>query len=285
MSNYGPPGGYPGQPEDPWQQGGQPGGYGAPYGQDPQQPQQPPEQPQYGPGPQYGGGQPPPYGQQPPAYGQQPPPYGGDPYAQPGQPMSGQPMSGQPMSGQPMSGQPMAGGGPGMGPPPYGGAGWQGTQQWNPPPKKGRGPLIALIIMAVLVLIGGVSFVGWAAFADHGGDPTPAPSDSASASASPSPSPSPSESPSPSVSPTPDESQNDAYTVEEGQCVTNKGSDKNPRLVISDCTSGSYKVLKRFTGTHDTSKCDNVKGATAHYYLKHDSSLSDLDFVLCLQEQ
>src|SRR6266508_41568 len=62
MSNYGPPGGgYPGQPQDPWQGGN-------PYGGQPQDPY----------GGQPGGD---PYGGQPP-YGQQPP----DPYGQPQDP-------------------------------------------------------------------------------------------------------------------------------------------------------------------------------------------------------
>jgi hypothetical protein len=173
---------------------------------------------------------------------------------------------------------------PGGGPPPYGGGGGWGPGGFNQPPKKSKGPMIAIIVVVAVVLLGVVGVGVWA-IAGRGGSPDPKPTPTARASsASPSPT---SESPSPSESTTPSATLpgGDAYSVQEGQCVKNEGTDSKPNLKIVDCAKGTYKVLKKFRGTHDTDKCKNVAGSDSSYYQKFGSDLSSLDFVLCLQKQ
>jgi hypothetical protein len=156
----------------------------------------------------------PPYGQ--PPYGQ--PPYGQPQYGAPtqgqpqygppgqGQPQYGPPGQGQPPYGQPSYGQPGSGQGPyGQGPygqGPYGQPGY-GQPPYGAPgpgaPRKGRGPLVALLVtLAVLLVGGGVLAAVLLTRGDDGSAPT-ATSSSASTSSSPSSSPS-SSSPSPSSS-------------------------------------------------------------------------------------
>ncbi len=67
------------------------------------------------------------------------------------------------------------------------------------------------------------------------------------------------------------------------QCVENEGSDLDPRLKVVTCAPGALKVIKRFDGTVDVTQCDNVKGATHHYF--YDTTPNSADFVLCLQRQ
>ncbi|MBT8225128.1 MAG: hypothetical protein HKP61_20445 [Dactylosporangium sp.] len=143
------PPGYPAQPDDPYGQQGQPApwphGYPAeaPYGQPPPVPY--PQAPQEAP-----------YGQphaDPYAMPQGVP----QPYPQPGQQVSGLPYGpGQPVSGGGYQ-QPAYGAGP-LAPPAFA----PGDQVFGPaPPKPGRGLLITMILLACLVVFGGV---GTAAF-------------------------------------------------------------------------------------------------------------------------
>jgi len=174
---------------------------------------------------------------------------------------------------------------PGGGQPPYGGGpSWPGQGGgWNQPPKKSKGPMIAIIIVVVVVVLAAAGVGGWAVFGRGGGsthaDPTPSPTHT---SASPSPT---SESPSPSESPSASLPGGDAVSVQEGQCVKNEGTSSNPNLKIVDCGPGTYKVLKKFRGTHDTDKCKSVSGYTTSYYQTFGDDLSSLDFVLCMQKQ
>jgi hypothetical protein len=165
----------------------------------------PPQQPPHGrlPYGQPGQGQPP-YGQpgQGPQYGppgQGQPPFGQQQYAQPGQPPYGGPgygrsPYGQPGHGQPGYGQPGYGrpgyGQPGFGQSPYGAPG--------PAPRKGRGPLVALLVTLGVLLVGGGVLAAVLLNRDDGGGTTTATPTSASTSSSASPSSSSSSSSSPS---------------------------------------------------------------------------------------
>jgi hypothetical protein len=164
------------------------------------------------------------------------------------------------------------------------------TQQWGggymppPQPPKSKAPLIIVLVLVGLVVVGGGGIAAIAFALNSGNHPaahgsgTPTSSASASDESSPTDSPTPSESPS---GPT-----DEGYIAQVGECVKNIGSDSNPTLQIVPCTSGTYKVLQKFTGTYDTTKCDSVQGTDATVFAQHtDSTYSFLDYVLCLQSQ
>lgn len=273
MSMYGPPGGggYPGQPQDPWQGGSndpygqQPGGdpYGGqasspfggqpggdPYGQPPQDPYgQPPPQDPYGQPPQDPYGQPP---QDP--YGQPSGPPAGDPWGAPAPPpMSGPP--GPPMSGPP--GQPMGG------------------QPWAPPPpqKSNAGLIIVLSLVGVIVLCVGAVLV----FALIGDDKTPSadPTGKPTASAEPSDTET-------SEAPTDEPTKYDLADVEEGDCLYDSDpSDTSAQLSFVSCDergTDHYEVLKRIDDTQDAKKCEDVEGYDTSF------TSSSGNFVLCVKE-
>ncbi|MCO5999293.1 LppU/SCO3897 family protein [Actinoallomurus rhizosphaericola] len=210
-------------------------------------------------------------GQQPyPGQGGQQPYYPSDPYGGGGQ--------------QPPPGGPWGGGGGGFGPSEPSGPGG-----WGPPPgppRKNNGPIIVVAIVAALVVLGGGSAIAWALSSDgHSKKPIslPTPSFSVPTGAPtggyPTVEPSPTDSPDvPTSSPTLDA----AATVQPGDCVRNAGTDSAPHLVQTTCHSGTYKVLKRYTGTSDWDKCKNVAGSTAKYRRKNDIAI--LSFVLCMKK-
>ncbi len=254
-----PPGGY-GQEPYPTNPQGQ-GGYPPPnQGQGGTQPY--PSQPPY-----QGGGY--------PGQNQQPPYQGG-----------GYPGQGQP----PYGGQQPPGGG--YGPPNYPGQGGG----WGPPPeppRKSSGPMILVAIVAVLVVLGGGGAIVWAlssgdkkprpAVAESSAVPTPelsVPSFTPPVIPSYTPPTIPGITPSPSGSSTYDES----LFVREGDCV--KISGKSPKLRMNklDCSDAPYKVLKRFSGTSDQSKCKSVSGYTTAFYAKS-KKYTFLSYVLCLKRQ
>lgn len=251
MSMYGPPGGgqYPGQPQDPWQGGGDPYG-GNPYGGQPADPYGQPSGTPYG-QPGYGqpAGPPPPYGQ--PGYGQPANPY--DPYGPPSAPPDPWGAPQQPMSGPP------------WGPPPA------------PPQKNNTGLVVGLAAVAVLVLLIGAVVI----FLVIDRDTTPIADPSPSASASAPPSDPPSEAPT-SEAPTDQPTKYDIDDAEEGDCLF----DANPsatkaNLSFASCSERGedhYKVLKRFDGTTESTKCEDVPG--------YDSSFTSStgNFVLCVEE-
>ncbi|MGH3646326.1 MAG: LppU/SCO3897 family protein [Micromonosporaceae bacterium] len=271
---YGPPGGggYPGQPQDPWQggsdpYGGQPGGdpyggqasspFGNPPGGDPYG-QQPPQDPYGQPPPQDPYGQPPqhdPYGQ-PPQH---------DPYGQPSGPPAGDPW-GAPAP-PPMSGPP----GPPMGPP-------MGGQQWAPPPpqKSNAGLIIGLAAAGVFVLLIGAVLL-FVFLGDKDTPPSANPSTQPSTEASPTPSETET-----SEAPTDEPTKYDLADAEEGDCLYDSDpSDTSAQLTFISCDergTDHYEVLKRFDDTQDADKCKDVD--------EYDTSFtsSSGDFVLCVKE-
>ncbi len=128
-------------------------------GEQPRHPGQPAPRP-----PSYGAPQPP-YGRQPPGQQAQP---GQPPYAQPshGQPQYGPPDQQQPYGQQPYGppGQPPYGPPPGQPPygqPPYGGPGQPGHDPYGRAPAQGgRGKILLVIgiVVALLLVIGGLAF-------------------------------------------------------------------------------------------------------------------------------
>lgn len=258
-----PPEGY-GQGQGGYPPPGQgPGGYPPPPGQGGYPPQQPPSYPGQGGYPP----QQPPYGggggyDQPGGYGGQPGGYGSGGFDQPGG----------------------YGGGGGFEPPGQPGG-------WGPPPEPPRrnsGPIIVVAIVAVLVLLGGGGAIVWALSSDDKpnkpiAQDTIKPSDSPEPSySSPSvPSVSPSDSlPTPTSNPTTDQSM----FVQAGDCVDIKGSAPHLRMLKGDCDSTEYKVLKRFSGTSDRSKCRSISGYTTAFYVSS-KKYSFLQYVICLKRQ
>jgi hypothetical protein len=245
MSNYGPPGGpYPGQPQDPWP-------------------------------------------------GRQP----NETYGQPSDPWGGQ----GPWGADPSSAPPVGPGSPGADDPGYGGyrdPGYSGygpnphyghpyqpadpDPAWAPPPtppRKSRGPVIALVVaLAVLVLGGGATAIYLLGREDGtpATQPTSRPSDESSPTGGP-----------PANTPGP-EASTDARFVKAGQCVKNEGATAKPKLVITGCGARTYEVLARFDGVTSgqddaKTKCAKVPSYTDWYFFN--SELDTLDFVLCLKQR
>ncbi|WP_091445671.1 LppU/SCO3897 family protein [Micromonospora yangpuensis] len=83
------------------------------------------------------------------------------------------------------------------------------------------------------------------------------------------------------------ESSADPRFVKVGQCVRNEGpTGGRPELLITECGTRTYEVLRRFdeatSGERDAeAKCAKVEGYTNWYFF--DSELDTLDFVLCLK--
>ncbi|WP_410810656.1 flagellar basal body protein FliL [Micromonospora sp. 067-2] len=173
------------------------------------------------------------------------------------------------------------GDGPYGGPPvaPYGG------DPSPTPGRRGRGPLIAVLTVVLLVVAAGGGAL-W--FLGRSGDPAPSTAPTGPAAAG-----EPSADATAPVAPLPSaaapESSADSRFVKVGQCVRNDGVvGGKPKLSISNCVPKSYEVLGRIdgvtTGERDAkAKCAKVENYTDWY--SFDSELDDLDFVLCLKQR
>lgn len=77
-------------------------------------------------------------------------------------------------------------------------------------------------------------------------------------------------------------SETDAETTSVGACMHNDGTDSNAKLNEVDCSSSDaqYKVVQKFDGSSDDSKCQDVKASTIAYV----QSGGGHDVVLCLAE-
>jgi hypothetical protein len=227
--------------------------------------------------------------EQPEGYGQQP--YPSQPQGQGG----GYPPPQPPYPGRPYGPPPQPGGGAPWGQPGVGGFGPQepmGPGGWGPPPgpprKSNSGPVIAVAGVAALVLLGGGGAIVWALSSDHGKPSPPVavstqptlPDPTALPSFPTVPSPSVPGFPTPSDSPTLDESM----FVQAGDCVRITGKTPNLKMFRVDCGKAPYKVLKRFSGTSDRTKCRSVSGYTTAFWAKS-KKYSSLSYVLCLKHQ
>ncbi|SCG50426.1 hypothetical protein GA0070613_1925 [Micromonospora inositola] len=153
-----------------------------------------------------------------------------------------------------------------------------------PPPKRGKGPLIAVLaVLAVLVLGGAATYLlgrddpAPVAGSTQPSDPGAEPSAAASAPDAPA-----------ATAPAPASSADPRF-VKAGQCVRNEGpAGGKPKLLISGCGAKTYQVLRRFDGATSgekdaQAKCAKVDGYTNWYFF--DSELDTLDFVLCLKQR
>lgn len=168
-----------------------------------------------------------------------------------------------------------------------------GPGGWGPPPmpprKSNSGPVIAVAGVAALVLLGGGGAIVWAL---SGGDGKPSAPVAVSApptiaptlpdpTAMPSfPTPSVPSFPTPSSSPTLDESM----LVQAGDCVRITGKTPHLNMFKVGCGKAPYKVLKRFSGTSDRTKCRSVPGYTTAFWAKS-KKYSFLSYVICLKHQ
>jgi hypothetical protein len=142
---------------------------------------------------------------------------------------------------------------------------------WGPP--KRNTPIVALVVVLGLLIVAGLGAIGWLVKERI--------DDKAAAKAQPTAS-------SPTTAPAAVPGSEDARFATAGQCVRNLGSDAQPDMRKSVCTSGTYRVLKvvkgRTSGAKDAEgKCSKVSGYTNWFY--YDSDLDDLDLVLCLKKQ
>jgi hypothetical protein len=142
---------------------------------------------------------------------------------------------------------------------------------WGPP--KRNTPIVALVVVLGLLIVAGLGAIGWLVKERI--------DDKAAAKAQ-----QPTSSPTTATAAAP--GGEDARFATAGQCVQNLGSDAQPDMRKSVCTSGTYRVLKvvkgRTSGAKDAEgKCSKVSGYTNWFY--YDSDLDDLDLVLCLKKQ
>ncbi|MGB2567793.1 LppU/SCO3897 family protein [Micromonospora citrea] len=154
----------------------------------------------------------------------------------------------------------------------------------TPPRPKRRGPLVAVLAVLAAVVLGGAGVLWLLSGREEAATPVagsaappvtvdpvrpgpggPAPTTPAPASSS------------------------DPRFVAVGQCVRNDGpAGGRPRLLIAECGSGTYEVLRRFdgetSGERDAeAKCGQVAGYSDWFF--YDSELDSLDFVLCLRKR
>jgi hypothetical protein len=160
----------------------------------------------------------------------------------------------------------------------------------GPPPKGNSGPIIAVAAVAALVLLGGGGAIVWALSGDSGNKvhpvavstPPTAPAYPPDPTDLPSTFPTPSDPifPTPTGSPTTDESM----FVQAGDCVRITGKAPDLKMFKADCDAAPYKVLKRFSGTSDRTRCHAVRGYTTAFWAKS-KKYSFLSYVLCLKHQ
>ncbi|MEU7586329.1 hypothetical protein AB0A95_08515 [Micromonospora sp. NPDC049230] len=151
------------------------------------------------------------------------------------------------------------------------------------PRRRGRGPLIALL--AVVLLLAAVGGAFWLRRGQDDPAPVAAPTDSPAA-AEPS---ADADATEPAPSAAAPESSADPRFAKVGQCVRNDAAaGAKPKLLISECGAKSYEVLSRIDGATSgerdaETKCGKVQGYTNWYFF--DSELDTLDFVLCLKQR
>ncbi|GAA0451351.1 hypothetical protein Ade02nite_76300 [Paractinoplanes deccanensis] len=145
--------------------------------------------------------------------------------------------------------------------------------QTPPPPPKRNTPIIALVVTLGVLIVIGLGATAWLLNERNADQKNQAQPDTSTAAAQP--------------GPAPRGSEDARFYVKEGDCVVNEGSDSQPDMRTTACTSGTYEVLKQVkgktTGEQDAEKkCSSVTGYTKWYF--YDSAFDDLDFVLCLKE-
>jgi hypothetical protein len=154
----------------------------------------------------------------------------------------------------------------------------------GPPGKNNSGPVIAVAAVAALVLLGGGGAIVWALSSGDNPNPTPPVAVSTPPTTLPT---FPSFSP-PTIPPLPtpsgSSSLDESMLVQAGDCVRISGKTPHLKMFRADCDSAPYKVLKRFSGTADRTKCRAVSGYTTAFWAKS-KKYSFLSYVLCLKHQ
>ncbi|WP_433554829.1 LppU/SCO3897 family protein [Micromonospora zamorensis] len=151
------------------------------------------------------------------------------------------------------------------------------------PGRRGRGPLIAVLAVVLVVVAGGAFWF----LRGQGDDAAPVAAPSGPAVAGEPSADTDAAEPAPSAAAP--ESSADPRFAKVGQCVRNEGAaGGKPKLVISGCAAKSYEVLSRIDGATSgerdaEAKCGKVEGYTNWYFF--DSELDTLDFVLCLKQR
>ncbi|XVV12742.1 LppU/SCO3897 family protein [Actinoplanes sp. CA-131856] len=143
-----------------------------------------------------------------------------------------------------------------------------------PPPPKRNTPIIALVVTLGVLICIGLGATAWLLKERNDKKANQA-------------APNPSASATQPGGPAPRGSEDARFYVKEGDCVVNEGSDAQPDMRTSACTSGTFEVLKQVKGKTSgekdaEKKCSSVTGYTKWYF--YDSAFDDLDFVLCLKE-
>jgi hypothetical protein len=82
---------------------------------------------------------------------------------------------------------------------------------------------------------------------------------------------------------TPSPMPSSARFSQPGDCVTNRGTEADPEMVLAPCAPGVLQVLQRFDATSDVTVCGSVPDYRFHYF--YDSELAGLDFVLCMRKR
>ncbi|WP_307872728.1 LppU/SCO3897 family protein [Paractinoplanes ovalisporus] len=150
------------------------------------------------------------------------------------------------------------------------GPSWERTPP--PAPPKRNTPIIALVVTLGLLIVVGLGTTAWLLNKNKDNKSEASPTASATG---------------PIAGPAPVGSEDARFYVKKGDCVVNDGTDEEPNMRATACTSGAYEVLARITGPTTGEKdaerkCSKVAGYTKWFF--YDSQLDDLDFVLCLKE-
>jgi hypothetical protein len=148
-------------------------------------------------------------------------------------------------------------------------------------PPKGKAGLIVGVFVLVLVLGGGGGFAAWYVTTHRASGAGPVASSSTVATKAP--------------TPTPVSTAFNPYTVKEGDCLVNKGTEADPQLAIASCsTVGSFKVIKVAKGAaipegpgnkfdRDTTSVSECQGTGYQSWYGYKDALSpDRDLFFCL---
>jgi hypothetical protein len=172
--------------------------------------------------------------------------------------------------------------------------GWGAPTGPPGPPKNNSGPVIAVAAVAALVLLGGGGAIVYALSSGDDPSSTPPVAVSTPPTTLPTVPPPPTAFPTfpsfspPTIPPLPtpsgSSSLDESMLVQAGDCVRITGKTPHLKMFRAGCGSAPYKVLKKFSGTADRTKCRSVSGYTTAFWAKS-KKYSFLSYVLCLKHQ
>lgn len=145
-------------------------------------------------------------------------------------------------------------------------------QVWGPPQPPNKPGLsttaIALITAAAVIVLGGVVLGVYALSGNKGNTPVSQTSSGTTATGT-----------TPTASVTP--SERDFRTAAIGDCMVNRGSFDKPDLHFADCDAqDAWRVVARFDGTDDESKCQGIANSDVSYFYRRGEDR----FVLCFHK-